>query len=140
MNRIVIDTNVIISFLTDRNRNQQKLAAALFESALLGKHELVLHQIVATEVVYVLHNLYDRSLTEVAASIRDLIELPGVVVIDKMPWGDLFNLWPQAIESYADAALVAVTRSGNYEYLATFDRKLCNRLKDLGTLPYPFPH
>jgi predicted nucleic acid-binding protein len=137
MNRIVIDTNVIISFLTDRNLDQQKMAAALFDGALAGKHELILHQIVVTEVVYVLHNLYHRSMAEVSSSIRDLIELPGVVVIDKMPWGDLFDLWPQEIESYADAALVAVTRSGNYEYLAAFDRKLCNRLKTLGTLPYP---
>ncbi len=137
MNRIVIDTNVIISFLTDRNLDQQKLAADLFEGASAGKHQLVLHQIVAIEVVYVLHNLYHRSMAEVAATIRDLIELPGVVVIDKMPWGDLFDLWPQEIESYADAALVAVTRSGNYEYIATFDRKLCNRLKTLRTVPYP---
>jgi predicted nucleic acid-binding protein len=138
MNRIVIDTNVIISFLTDRNLDQQKLAAVLFEGALEGRHELILHQIAASEVVYVLHNLYHRSMAEVAASIRDLVELPGVVLIDKMPWTDLFDLWPREMESYADAALVAVARSGKYDYLATFDRNLRNQMKALGVFPYPF--
>jgi len=139
MNRIVIDTNIVVSFLTDRNLDQQKLAAALFEGASAGKHELILHQIVATETVYVLRNIHHRSMTEVAASLQDLIELPGIVAIDKMPWSDLFDLWPQEIESYADAALVAVTRSGKYDYLATFDRNLRYRMKNLRTIPYPFP-
>jgi predicted nucleic acid-binding protein len=139
MNRIVIDTNVVMSFLTNRNLNQQEAAAALLENASAGKHELLLHQIVATEVVYVLHNLYQRPMREVAAYLQDLIELPGIVVLDKMPWADLFSLWPREVEAYADAALVAVTRSGGHDYLATFDRNLRRRLKALNVVPYPFP-
>ncbi|MGA2262442.1 MAG: PIN domain-containing protein [Acidobacteriota bacterium] len=138
MNRIVIDTNIVISFLTNRSLEQQALAAKLFEGASAGKHELLLQQIVITEVVYVLRNLYRRTVEEVAASVRDLIELPGIVVLDKMPWGDLCDLWPREIEEYADAALVAVTRSGRHDYLATFDLKLRKRLKALGVSPYPF--
>jgi predicted nucleic acid-binding protein len=138
MNRIVIDTNVVISFLTNRNLHQQELAAKLFAGALARKHELVLHQIVVTEVVYVLRNLYRQTVKETSATIRELIELPGVMVLDKMPWAELFDLWPQVIDSYADASIVAVTRSGGYEYLATFDRTLCSRLKTLGVNPYPF--
>jgi hypothetical protein len=56
-----------------------------------------------------------------------------------LPWTDLFDIWPKKIESYADAALVAVSRSGNYEYLATFDRRLSNQLKAEKTRPFPFP-
>jgi hypothetical protein len=33
MNRIVIDTNIVISFLTNRNLEQQELAAKLFIDA-----------------------------------------------------------------------------------------------------------
>jgi predicted nucleic acid-binding protein len=138
MNRIVVDTNIVISFLTNRNLEQQELAAKLFMDASAGKHELLLHHIVVTEVVYVLRNLYKRAVEEVAASIRELIDLPGIVVLDKMPWADLFDLWPQKVEAFADAALVAVTRSGRHDYLATFDRNLRNRLKALGVIPYPF--
>jgi predicted nucleic acid-binding protein len=138
MNRIVIDTNIVISFLTNRSLEQQQQAANLFEAASAGKHELLLHQIVVTEVVYVLHNIYRQTVEEVAASVRDLIELPGVVVLDKMPWGDLWDLWPREVEEYADAALVAVTRSGRHDYLATFDRKLRRRLMALGVSPFPF--
>jgi len=139
MDRIVIDTNIVISFLTDRNPDQQELAAALFQSASAGDHELLLHQIVITEVVYVLHNLYHRSLEEVAACIRDLTDLPGVVVLDKMPWADLFEVWPRQMEAFADAALVAVAKSGRHDFLATFDRNLRKQMKPLRVVPCPFP-
>lgn len=138
MNRIVLDTNVVISFLTDRNLEQQELAARLFQDASEGTHELVLHQIVATEVVYVLHNIYNRPVEEVAACLRDLIELPGITVLDKLPWAELFDLWPEKIGSYADAVLAAVTRSGRLDYLATFDRTFRSRLKALGVIPFTF--
>jgi len=137
MNRIVIDTNMVISFLTNRNLKQQELAAKLFEDASASKHEVLLHQIVASEVVYVLRNLYRRPVQEVAASVRDLIELPGVVVLDEMPWADLFDLWPRAVDTFADAALVAVMLSGKYDFLATFDRNLRNWAKVLGVCLYP---
>jgi predicted nucleic acid-binding protein len=140
MNRILIDTNVVISFLTDRNLRQQEQAARLFEDASAGRQELVLHQMVVTEVVYVLRNLYKRTVEETAATIRDLTGLPGIVVLDKMPWPDLFDLWPLEIASYADAALVAVARSYRHDYLATFDQGLRNRLKAPGVRPYPFAH
>lgn len=51
MKRVVLDTNVLVSFLTDRNAEQQEQASALFEAASSGKTELVLHQIVITELV-----------------------------------------------------------------------------------------
>jgi predicted nucleic acid-binding protein len=138
MNRIVIDTNIVISFLTDRDPRQQEIAARMFQDAEAGQHELILHQIVVTEAVYVMRNLYRQTAGEVAATIRELIELPGIIVVDAMPWADLFDIWPQAVEAYADAALVAVTRHGKYDALATFDHDLLRRLKKLGTHPYPY--
>ena len=42
--RVVLDTNVLVSFLTDRDAEQQEQAAALFETAAQGEAELILHQ------------------------------------------------------------------------------------------------
>ncbi len=36
MKRVVVDTNVLISFLTDRNAEQQAQASELFEAAAEG--------------------------------------------------------------------------------------------------------
>jgi predicted nucleic acid-binding protein len=137
MKRIVIDTNVVISFLTDRDLRQQQMAGKLFEDAASARLEVVLHQAVITEVIYVLQNLYKQAPAAVAATIRDLMDMPGVVVIDEVPWSRLFEIWPGKIETYADAALAAVAASGGHEYLATFDRRFRKHLKRLGIRPYP---
>ena len=137
MKRIVIDTNVVISFLTDRDPRQQEITARLFEDTAAAKQEIILHQAVITEVVYVLQNLYKQAPAVVAAAIRDLMDMPGIIVVGEMPWARLFEIWPGRIETYADAVLAAVAHSGGYEYLATFDRGLRHRLKRLGIRPYP---
>ena len=137
MKRVVIDTNVVISFLTDRDLRQQKIAAEIFEDAASARLEVVLHQAVITETVYVLRNLYRQAPAAVAAAVRDLIDMPGVILVDEMPWTRLFEIWPGKVESYADAALAAVADSGGHEYLATFGRGFRKQLRRLGVRPYP---
>lgn len=137
MKRIVIDTNVVISFLTDRDLRQQKIAAGIFEDAASARREVVLHQTVITETVYVLQNLYNQAPAAVATAVRDLIDMPGVIVVDEIPWTRLFEIWPGKIETYSDAALAAVADSGGHEYLATFDMGFRKHLKRLGIRPYP---
>ncbi len=137
MKRVVIDTNVVISFLTDRDRRQQEIAARLFEDAASARHEIVLHQAVVTEVVYVLQNLYRQAPAVVTATIRDLIDMPGIIVADEMPWMRLFEIWPGTIETYADAALAAVADSGGHEYIATFDSEFRRQFRQLGIRAYP---
>ncbi len=137
MKRVVIDTNVVISFLTDRDPRQQEIAARLFEDAAAAKQDIILHQSVITEVVYVLRNLYNQTAVQVAGMIRDLMDMPGITVVDEMPWARLLEIWPAIIENYADAALAAVADSGGYEYLATFHRRFRKQLKRLGINQYP---
>ena len=53
MKEILVDTNVLISFLTDRNKSQQEQAAALFRGAADREHTLVLHSITLVEMTAV---------------------------------------------------------------------------------------
>lgn len=137
MKRVVIDTNVVISFLTDRDPRQQEIAAKLFGDTAAAQLRIILHQTVITEVVYVLQNLYSQTQADVAAIVRELIDMPGIVVVDEMPWARLFEIWPSRIGTYADASLAAVAIAGGYEFVATFDRGFFGRLKQLGIQSYP---
>ncbi len=121
MSKVVVDTNVLLSFLTDRDEQQQHLAAELLESAARGEHVLILHQLVLTEMVYVLQNLYDLDSPSVAIILQDLLAMPGVQPLDEVDWGLFLELWPQQIVDFADTGLTAVCRSGGYDLLATFD-------------------
>jgi predicted nucleic acid-binding protein len=134
--RVLLDTNVIASFLTDRNASQQAKAAALFEDA-QGRHvEIVVPQIVLAELVYVLQNLYGVSREETAATLRDLLALPGLQTTDALSWTRVFELWPEIVPDFADAALVAICEGARLDAIATFDAALRRRLPRLRLASY----
>ena len=130
--RIGVDTNVIVSFLIDRSPGQQARAAALFAAAAAGDLHIVLHQTVISESVYVLRNLYEEKPANVAAILRDLLSLPGVVTIDELDWSAVLSLWPRRIADFGDACLVAVAKSAAFDALATFDPGFRKRLRRQG--------
>jgi predicted nucleic acid-binding protein len=129
---VLLDTNVLVSFLTDRNPGQQRLAAALFAaSAEMGRPGLLLPQVVVFELAYVLSNLFGRGEAEVRAVVEDLLALPHLAVIDELSWTRVLEYWPDKIAGLADAALAALGREHGIA-VATFDRKLAKRLRSLG--------
>lgn len=134
--RVVIDANVVLSTLVHRNDAQREAAKALLGKAEDGELEVVLPQFVVFEIVYVLQSTYRIPGSELAAMLRDLIALPGVLVIDECPWKRVLEHWPAPLPSLADAAIVAVAASKRYDAIATFDRKLSKRSKDLGVAAY----
>lgn len=136
MQRVVVDANVFLSTLVHRNDEQRDAAKALLLKAEDAELEVILPQFVVFEIVCVLQSTYRIPGSELAAMLRDLIALPGVLVIDECPWKRVLQYWPAPLPSLADAAIVAVAASTRYDVIATFDRKLSKRAKDLGVATY----
>jgi len=128
MNRFVLDTNILVSFLTDRNPEQQKQAALLFERAAAGDAVLKLHQTVLTEMVYVLRNLYGVERASQAAILADLLALPGIEPFHEVAWGQVLALWPEQIPDFSDAILATVAGT---DPIATFDARFVRELRKL---------
>jgi predicted nucleic acid-binding protein len=136
MQRIVVDANVFLSTLVHRNDEQRAAAKALLLKAEDGEVQILLPQFVVFEIVYVLQSTYGVPASEIAPILRDLIALPGLLVIDECPWKRVLAYWPAPLASLADAAIAAVAASNRYDAIATFDRKLSKRAKDLGVPSY----
>jgi predicted nucleic acid-binding protein len=132
MAHVLVDTNVLVSFLTDRNPRQQKVAAGLFAEAQSGSHRLVLHQAVITELVYVLGNLYQVPPARVRDTLESLVSFPAVEILDDVPWPKLFGIWPETMADFADAILASVATTGASDTVATFDSDFRKRLGRLG--------
>ena len=130
--RIGVDTNVVLSVLIDRNAEQQARAAELFGAAAAGDLHIVLHQVVINESVHVLKNVYEVKPANVAAILRDLLALPGVVAIDELDWSAVLSLWPRRMADFSDACLAAVAKSDAFDALATFDAGFRRRLRRQG--------
>jgi hypothetical protein len=55
---------------------------------------------------------------------------------DHSPWKRVLELWPDPLPGLADASTVSVATENRYEGVATFDRKLANRLERFGLTLY----
>jgi predicted nucleic acid-binding protein len=133
---IVVDANVFLSFLVERNEKQRIAAKALIDSAGDGEIVAVVTQFAIFEVTYVLQSFYDVRPAEVATLVRDLMALPGVLLVDDCPWRKVFEYWPQRLAGLADAATVAVAVANRYDAIATFDQKMIKRMGNLGVASY----
>ena len=136
MKSVVVDTNVVLSFVTDRDPRQQRAAARLFEDAAKGTLALVLPQVVLVEIVYVLENLYRAPPEQVAGVIEDLLAMPRLAAENEVSWTAVLALWPERVRDFADAVLVAVAKAGG-QALASFDRRLTRGLRRFGISSHP---
>ena len=129
---IVPDTNVLLSFLTDRDATQQAMASDLIRAAADRELVLALHQQVITEMVYVLLNRYHQSREQAAQIVGDLLALPGVSAVDSLEWSRVLALWPQPFRDLTAAVLAVVCRAGRHDAVATFDERFKKLLEGQG--------
>ena len=138
MKRYVIDTNALISFVTDRNPGQQQKVGPLFESAAHLKVAILCHQHVLTEFIYVMDKVYDVPKQDINMMVRDLMAMPGVEVIHTVDFNIVFTYWPKLIEDFGDAIVASVCKTHKGSVIMTFDLKFINTLKKLGLDVYRF--
>jgi len=117
--RALLDTNVLVRHLTGDPPAQARRATAL----LGGDDELILTDLIAAELVYVLESYYERPRKEVVQAVRSLLALPSV--------SSDHELLLRAIELYeaerldfADAYLCAASEVSGIGTVASFDRRM----------------
>ncbi|MBW1782469.1 MAG: PIN domain-containing protein [Deltaproteobacteria bacterium] len=132
MKKVVIDTNALISFVTDRNPNQQSRIAAVFEDAARLRAAILCPQNVLTEFVYVLEKIYHRPKPQIRAMIADLVALPGVQIIHALDVDTLLRLWPDPIPDFGDAIVAVLCKLEKGASVGTFDKKFIRSLHAVG--------
>lgn len=136
MARIIIDTNVVLSHLLDRDPLQRSRARELFSSASRGENDLIVHQAIIGETVYVLANIYAVGTRELAAIVRDLLDTPGVTPVNDVSWTTVLALWPDRVADFGDACLAAAAKTGGFDSVATFDLGFAKQLRRLDLQTY----
>ena len=132
MKKYLIDTNVLISFVTDRNLAQQGIVAPLFDAASIMKCSLICHQFVVSEFVFVMDKVYGTPKEIINAMIREFIAMPGVELYQETDFGAVLSFWPANIADFGDALLAATGKSIKGATIVTFDGKFKAVLKKMG--------
>jgi predicted nucleic acid-binding protein len=74
MARLLLDTNVIVRFLTGDHRAHSPRSRSLFARAAAGGVPLVVRDLALAETVWVLQSFYKLDRAAIAAALKDLIE------------------------------------------------------------------
>ena len=127
--RYLVDTNVLLRFLTGQPARQAEASKRLFEAAAAGTISLDVSPVIVAEAMYTLVSFYKVDRIEAAVKVAALLRRRGVKVRDAdQVFGALERL-QKANVGFADAFLAA----GGAEQgvpVATFDRDLV-KFKDV---------
>lgn len=137
MRKVIIDTNALVSFVTDRNLSQQKKIAALLQQAAQLKKTVLCHHHSMSEFIYVLSSVYGISDTSINTMVGDLISMPGIELATDVDIRTILALWPTLIADYGDAVITSLCKSTQNSAVATFDKKLIKALTKLDIAVYP---
>jgi predicted nucleic-acid-binding protein len=129
--KYIIDTNALISFVTDRNAAQQQKIAPLFESAANLKALVLCHQYVLTEFIHVMDRVYHVPTAEIGRMIADFVDMPGIEIIHEIDFNAVLSYWPDPLSDFGDALIASVGKVRR-SAIVTFDRKFINNLNSLG--------
>ena len=115
-----VDTNVLIRHLTGDPPEQARRATAY----LRAEDDLYLTDLVVAETVYVLESFYEVPRRRVAESIRSLLALRSVTVVDQGLLLRAVEVYETARLDFAEAYLVACAESTGISRVASFDRTI----------------
>lgn len=126
---ILIDTNIVIRFLTNDHPVLSKKATDLF---LLGQQQkafLYLHDIIIAEVVWILSKAYNTPRKTIGSIMERLLSHDFILHEEKHVVLQALSLYQTSSLSFPDCYLYVYADEHAYE-IETFDKKL-KRLKNL---------
>lgn len=130
MKKYVVDTNCLISYVTDRNPKQQEEMSDYFEDATDLKSQLVILSSVVLEFISVLSDVYNIEDVKTAELLYALYKTPGIMVESYCDLPAILSIWPNKVQDYGDAVLAAYARDNRVSVI-TFDKVFQKQLEDI---------
>lgn len=115
-----VDTNVLVRHLTGDPPDMARAATEYLRT----ETELLLTDVVAAEVVYVLESFYEAPRGQVAQALRSLVAFDSVVCVDPALLLRAIEVYEVQRIDFAEAYLVACAESTGVAHVASFDRSL----------------
>jgi predicted nucleic-acid-binding protein len=115
-----VDTNILVRHLTADPPGQARRATHFLGLA----EELLLTDLVAAEVVYVLESFYEVERPRVAELLRAILGFRSIVVLDAALLLRALEIYEVDRLDFADAYLVASAEVSGVGAVASFDRSI----------------
>ena len=131
MKSFIIDTNAMLSFVTDRDPDQQMTMEALFTKAAQLDCKILCHTHVITEFVYVLDTVYRYNKASIRQMILDFLLMPGVETKHDIDFTILMDFWPNSISDFGDGVVASLWAKNRQSSVVTFDKRFIKELEQI---------
>ena len=118
----LLDTNVLIRFLTSDKTQKFRGVYTLFESLERGDLRVELKLIVLFQVIFVLKSFYSVPIEEIATGMLEILEYKGIIVKEKRIVRRTLTLWHDNKLDIEDCYLIACLEGDRQNILYSYDR------------------
>ena len=136
MKTYIIDTNALLSFVTDRNPDQQKTMETIFNRVARLDCKILCHVHVITEFVYVLDKVYGYDKPSIRQMIMDFLLMPGIETKHDIDFSILLDYWPNSISDFGDGVVASLWAKNRQASVVTFDKRFIRELEQIGALVF----
>ncbi len=119
--RAIIDTNLIVRFLTQDHEKHARAAEKLFDACDRGELTVVVLPAVLAESVFVLESFYRHPRGDISSVLGKLISSRGVEISDAAIHLDALDRYRRTKAHFVDC-VIAATAVAEKVPVATFDR------------------
>jgi len=123
MKPIILDTNIVIRFVTSDNKEKQEKAAALFDQIEKGKIIAIIPEVIFAEIVFVLvsKKLYNLPKSKIQALLLPIINLTNIKFHNKRKIKRALELFVRHDVDFEDALIAADAESKKLKIIS-FDK------------------
>ena len=121
--RAVIDTNLLIRFLTEDDPEKAKAVEALLGKAGKGEIKILIPSVVIAELVWVLKSFYEMKTAEICELVGAVLNTPGLDTQDKSILREALRTFESKGIDFIDAWILEFARDRNIKMIYTFDKK-----------------
>jgi len=118
----LLDTNVLIRFLTSDKTKKFRKVYSFFESLEHGDLRIELTLIVLFQVIFVLKSFYSVPRKDIAAGMMGILEYKGIIVKEKKIVRRMLELWHDSKSDIVDCYLIACLEGDKQNILYSYDR------------------
>jgi predicted nucleic-acid-binding protein len=121
--RAVIDTNLLVRYLTGDDPAKANDVRRLLIKAAQGEVRLLVPSVVIAELVWVLESFYTLERGEIVPLLNAILHTSGVEVGDKEIVNDAVTVYRDKAVDFIDAWIIAYAGAAGVRTVYTFDRK-----------------
>lgn len=121
--RAIIDTNLLVRFLTEDDTAKANDVKRLLLKAAQGEVKLLIPSVVIAELVWVLQSFYKLERSEIVPLLNAIVHTHGVEVSDKSVVSNAIALYGDGTIDFIDAWIIAFAKAADVRAVYTFDRK-----------------